>query len=97
VLASRGETWIDDPRLKDVAVDIVRSLVNADDPALGVDWTERSNLQANVRLRIKRVLRKHRTFIPSYGGGLEDVAERVFQQARLLYERWPEIDGERWW
>jgi hypothetical protein len=44
-----------------------------------------------------KVLRRHRTFIPSYGGGLEDVAERVFRQARVLYERWPEIEGQGWW
>jgi type I restriction enzyme R subunit len=96
VLASRGEKWVDDPRLKGIAVEIVRSLINPDDPALGVDWTERSNLEAKVRLRIKRLLRKHKTFIPTEGGGLDAVADRVFQQARVLYQRWPEIEGEAW-
>jgi len=28
---------------------------------------------------------------------LDLVAERVFQQARTLYERWPEIEGEQLW
>jgi len=52
--------------------------------------------EAKVRLRIKRLLRKHRTFIPTEGGGLDAVADRVFQQARVLYQRWPEIEGEAW-
>ncbi len=94
--ASRGESWVEDPRLKDLAIDIVRSLVNPSDPALGVDWTRRSNLEAKVRLRIKRLLRRHRTLIAVGGGGIDTMAERVFQQARALYERWPEVDGELW-
>jgi hypothetical protein len=24
------------------------------------------------------------------------LAERMFQQARVLYERWPEVEGEQW-
>jgi hypothetical protein len=27
------------------------------------------------------------------GGGLDEVADRVFRQARALYERWPEVEG----
>jgi len=97
VLVSKGEDWVDDPRLKDLAAEIVTSLMNPADPALGVDWTERSNLEAKVRLRIKRVLRKHKALISANGGGgLDAVADRVFQQARLLYQRWPEIEGETW-
>ena len=94
VLASKGEGWVDDLRLKDVAAEIVRSLKNPDDPALGVDWTERSNLEAKVRLRIKRILRKHKALVSLSGGGLDHVADWVFQQAKLLYERWPEVEGE---
>ena len=92
VLVTREDEWIDDPRLKEVAVEIVRSLVDPSDPALGIDWTERSNLEAKVRLRIKRLLRKHRALLPAEGGGIDALADRVFQQARLLYERWPDVD-----
>jgi type I restriction enzyme R subunit len=35
VLAAEGEDWVDDPRLKGIAGEIVRSLVNPSDPALG--------------------------------------------------------------
>ena len=93
VLATRGEDWVDDPRLKDIAVEIVRSLTRPDDPALGIDWTERENLEAKVRLRIKQILRRRKAMIPAGGGDLDALAERVFQQARVLYERWPETEG----
>lgn len=84
------------PATQGSPIDIVRSLVNPSDPALGVGWTRRSNLEAKVRLRIKRLLRRHRTLIAVGGGGIDTIAERVFQQARALYERWPEVDGELW-
>lgn len=91
VLATRGEGWVDDPRLKEVAAEIVRQ-VRAD---LAVDWTERGNLEARIRGRIKRLLRRHKLALGGDGGGgLEDVTDRVFQQARLLYQRWPEVPGD---
>lgn len=94
VLAAKGDDWVDDPRLKEVAVEIVRGLTNRDDPAVGIDWTHRPNLEAKVRLRIKNVLRKNKKFVDLGGGGIDDAADRIFQQARALYERWPEINGE---
>jgi len=92
VLAARGDEWVDDPRLKYIAVEIVRS-VRED---LAVDWTQRGNLEAKIRSRIKRLLRKHKLALDSAtgGGGLDQIADRVFQQARTLYERWPEIEGD---
>ena len=92
VLAARGEGWVDDPRLKDIAVEIVRH-VRED---LAVDWTQRGNLEARIRSRIKRLLRKHKIALDSAtgGGGIDQMADRVFQQARALYERWPEIAGD---
>ena len=93
VLAARGEGWVDDPRLKDIAVEIVRH-VRED---LAVDWTQRGNLEARIRSRIKRLLRKHRVALDSAtngGGGLDEMADRVFQQARTLYQRWPEVEGD---
>ena len=96
VLAAKGEGWVDDPRLKDIAGDIVRSLTRPDDPALGVDWTERSNLEAKVRLRIKQILRRNKKFLQADAGGFDGVVERIFDQARVLYQRWPEIEGNDW-
>ena len=95
VLVSKGEDWPEDPRLKAIAGEIVQSLTRPDDPALGVDWTERSNLEAKVRLRIKRILRTNKKFLHLNGGGLDSVVERVFDQARTLYQRWPEIEDDR--
>ena len=62
-----------------------------------VDWTQRGNLEAKIRSRIKRLLRKHKLALDSAtgGGGLDQMADRVFQQARTLYERWPEIEGDQ--
>ncbi len=94
VLASKGEEWVDDPRLKGIAAEIVQSLTRPDDPALGVDWTERSNLEAKVRLRIKQILRRNKKLLPTNGGGFDGMVERVFEQARALYQRWPEVEGE---
>jgi len=96
VLATRGVAWAEDPRLKGIAGEIVNSLTRPDDPALGVDWTERSNLEARVRLRIKHILRRNRTFLELDGGGFDRIVDRVFEQARTLYERWPEIEGDVW-
>jgi len=95
VLAAEGEDWVDDPRLKGIAGEIVRSLVNPSDPALGVDWTQRSNLESKVRLRIKQILRRNKKFLNVDGGGFDAIVDRVFDQARVLYQRWPEIEGER--
>lgn len=95
VLVQQGEEWPDDPRLKSVAAEIVQSLTRPDDPALGVDWTERSNLEAKVRLRIKRILRANKKFLHINGGGFDAVVDRVFDQARTLYQRWPEVEGDQ--
>ncbi|HZV74432.1 MAG TPA: type I restriction endonuclease subunit R [Conexibacter sp.] len=89
-LANNGERWVDDPRLKDLAVEIVEQ-VRKD---LAVDWTERSNLEAQVRSRIKRLLRRHKSIVPQTNGGIDDVADRVFEQARALYRRYPEVEGD---
>lgn len=89
-IVSSGDDWVDDPRLKDLAKEIVVQ-VRRD---LAVDWTERGNLEAQVRSRIKRILRRNRFAVPERAGGLDDVAERLFQQAKALYRRYPEIEGE---
>ena len=89
-LASNGQGWVDDPRLKDLAVEIVTQVRGV----LAIDWTERGNVEAQVRSRIKRALRRHKAIVPQANGGLDDVAERIFQQARALYRRYPEVEGD---
>jgi Domain of unknown function (DUF3387) len=76
--------------------EIVRGLVNPSDPALGVDWTQRSNLESKVRLRIKQILRRNKKLLNVDGGGFDGIVDRVFAQARTLYERWPDVDGDSW-
>jgi type I site-specific restriction-modification system R (restriction) subunit len=44
-LAAKGEDFVDDPRLKEIAVDLVAQ-VRQD---LAVDWTQRGNLEARIR------------------------------------------------
>jgi type I restriction enzyme R subunit len=87
VLVAKGDEWVNDPRLKDIASEIVRGLVNPSDPALGVDWTQRSNLESKVRLRIKQILRRNKKLLNTDGGGFDGLVDRVFAQARTLYER----------
>ncbi len=76
--------------------------------ALAVDWADRGNLTSKVRLAIKRVLRaQQNTAIVeklqaregrSIGGGarngMDPLVDRLFEQARILYRRWPEVEGE---
>ena len=85
-----GDEWIDDPRLKDLAREIVEQVRKV----LAIDWVERGNMEAKIRSRIKRILRRNRFALPKHGGGLDIVAERVFEQAKTLYRRYPETEGE---
>ncbi len=89
-IAARGDGWVEDHRLKDLAKEIVVQ-VRAE---LAVDWTERGNLEAKVRSRIKRILRRNRFAVPQDSGGLEGLAQQVFEQAKTLYRRYPEVEGD---
>lgn len=51
---------------------------------LSVDWSERESMRANLRLLVKRVLRKYK-----YPPDLQDAAvELVLEQAQALGESW---------
>ena len=49
-----------------------------------VDWSQRESVRANLRLMVKRILRKYK-----YPPDLQDAAvELVLQQAEALGESW---------
>jgi len=74
--------------------------------ALAVDWTDRTNLTSKVRRAIKQVLRakENKTIVQrlreregaaaaSGGNAMDPLVDRLFEQAQILYRRWPEVEG----
>jgi type I restriction enzyme, R subunit len=98
-LAGSSEDWTADPKLAEMAADLVRS-IRSD---LSVDWADRANTEAAIRSKIKRLLRRpqYREAVKKYvrsgdgGGGLDLVAQRIFDQARTLYRYWPDVETDR--
>ena len=98
-LAGTSADWTADPKLAEIAADLVRS-IRSD---LSVDWADRTNTEAAIRSKIKRLLRKpqYREAVRRYirngdgGGGLDVVAQRIFDQARTLYRYWPDVETDR--
>ena len=98
-LAGGSEDWTADPELASIAAELVKSIRND----LSVDWADRANTEAAIRTKIKRLLRKpeNRDAMAKYlkaadasgGSGLDDVADRIFQQAKTLYRYWPDVEG----
>ena len=86
------ETMVADPILAEIARDLVRE-IRAD---LEVDWTSREALQADIRRKIKRLLRKHRYQPPASAPGngaalsIDEITLRILTQARVLYAAWPD-------
>jgi type I restriction enzyme R subunit len=82
-----------DPDLAVIAHDLVDSIRRD----LTFDWADRESTQAKIRRTIKRLLRKHgyKPRGPRGGGkplaGIDETAQVLFEQARTLYRRWPEI------
>lgn len=100
-LAGDAESWQADETLAAIASDLVRA-IKAD---LSVDWADRENTQAALRSKIRRLLRKreHREAIlaanaaaaetrTEFNGGIDDIAQRVFEQAKSLYRYWPDVE-----
>lgn len=87
-----------DPELAKIAHEIVISLRKSN--GLRVDWAEHPNSQAAIRKIIKRVLRRAGYKPPAklvLGGGgdltpMDYFAQLVYEQARVLYRYWPEVD-----
>jgi type I restriction enzyme R subunit len=89
-LAGSSDDWTADPKL----VEVARALVRGIKSDLTVDWADHESTEAAIRVKIKRLLRRHR-FTPPGGGGrgparLDQVADLVLEQARRLYRAWPE-------
>jgi hypothetical protein len=88
-----SETRQADPKLAEIARDLVRE-IRGD---LEVDWTSREALQANIRRKIKRLLRKHRYEPKPEAGGagavltIDEICLRILAQARVLYAAWPDL------
>src|SRR6185312_12953816 len=84
-----------DPQLAAIASELVKS-IRAD---LSVDWADRESSEAAIRVKIKRLLRKHHYKPPSTtagGDGPQDVnhfTQLVLEQAKALYRYWPEVEG----
>lgn len=87
-----------DPELAKIAHEIVVSLRKSN--GLRVDWAEHPNSQAAIRKIIKRVLRKsgYKPPAPVMAGSGSDAApmdyfaQLVYEQAKVLYRYWPEVD-----
>jgi type I restriction enzyme R subunit len=63
---------------------IARELVSAVTRNVTIDWTMRENVRAQMRVLIKRILRKH-GYRPDKQ---EKATQTVLEQAELLAEEW---------
>jgi len=79
-LILRSWELLADEILKKIAQELTQSLREN----LSVDWSERENVRAKLRLMVKRILRKYK-----YPPDHEALAvERVLEQAEALGEEW---------
>lgn len=96
-VAGHGEDWQPDPELAAIARDLVKA-IRGD---LTIDWADRQATVANMRRKVKRILR-NRQFQPRPSGGgrplpLERAVDLILEQAMVLYRRWPEDRSEPPW
>lgn len=87
-VAGRTDDWEPDPEIATIARDLVAS-IKAD---LSIDWADREATEAAMRVKIKRLLRRHQFSRKGHGGGkrLDEVADLILEQARTLYRYWPD-------
>jgi type I restriction enzyme, R subunit len=69
-----------EPILRQIAQDLVKEIK----ASIKIDWTERENVRAEMRVRVKRLLRKH-GYPPDKQ---EKATQTVIQQAELLCRDW---------
>jgi len=96
-LAGADESKPVDPQLATIAAELVKG-IRAD---LTVDWADRESVEAAIRRKIKRLLRRHnyRPPLPVGGGGggdsLNYYAAIVLDQAKALWRYWPDTEEGR--
>lgn len=74
------EEVLGNEELKKIAMELVRTIKNN----LTIDWTLRENVQAKMRVAVKRILKKHQ-----YPADNRDRAvEIVLEQAKVVCEEW---------
>ncbi|MCX6341259.1 MAG: DUF3387 domain-containing protein, partial [Fimbriimonadales bacterium] len=69
-----------DAQLRSIAQELVQAVKNN----VTIDWTQRENVKANLRVIIKRILRKH-GYPPD---NQLKATETVLEQAQLLSAAW---------
>jgi type I restriction enzyme R subunit len=97
-VAGSSEDWEPDAEIAAIARDLVTG-IKAD---LTVDWADHEATEAAIRVKIKRLLRRHKfRAVPTAAGGgggsghpLDRIADLVLAQARTLYRHWPETYSE---
>jgi type I restriction enzyme, R subunit len=93
-LAGEIEAEQANPQLAAIAHDLVQN-IRAD---LSVDWADRESSEAAIRVKIKRLLRKHNykpSKQPAGGGGSDDLnlyTRLILDQAKALYRYWPDVE-----
>jgi type I restriction enzyme R subunit len=87
-LAGGSDDWKADPRLSEIA----RALVRGIKEDLSIDWADHEATEAAIRVKIKRLLRRHKFEAPIGGAhGLDRVVDVLLDQARELYRFWPDV------
>jgi type I restriction enzyme R subunit len=89
-LAANPDDWQADPKLAEIARDLVKSI--RDD--LAPDWASHEATESAIRAKIKRLLRRHDYQVTKTGGAgrsPDKVADLILGQARTLYRMWPDV------
>jgi len=69
-----------EPTLKIIAIELVKAVRNN----VTIDWTVRENVRANLRVIVKRILRKY-----GYPPDMQEKAtQTVLEQAEVLSQEW---------
>ena len=68
---------------------IARELVDSIHKSVTIDWTMRENVQAQMRVKVKKILKRY-----GYPPDKQQKAtDTVLEQAKLLCKDWAEING----
>jgi len=90
-VAGTSDDWDPDPEIAAIAKDLVKS-IRAD---LQVDWADRESVEAAIRVKVKRLLRRHNYKPKAIGGAgpfdRDLITDLVMEQARTLYRLWPDV------